>query len=257
MDPSDNTHTDRQASEDAAAAADLMLPLPLPERGRGRPKQGTAPFYFEPHHKQQKILELIQKASKKNASELERAFHVGSPSSGNAGKAWRSWASGRVLYGNLGSIVQKAEKKGWLPDKARELFAYFDDKLNTHMDHSRREERFLKAQHALFGVLEELREICEEEYEHHHAQGLGAVPPLSIRCGEDEESFTSHLLNWSEVEDMIQKLDEAVHLLGRLDMNLVSALRTDPQLGVPVYFGDKYKARPGEKLPPKPWDEQD
>lgn len=253
------SHADHDESQaiDATDIQAWLKPRPLPKRGRGRPKARElgAPLYYEHHHKQRRILQLIQDESDlKSASALEQAFGVGSRGDGNDGKAWRRWLSGKEWCPMLTYIVNEADKKGWLPPEARELHAYVSAKIAVQERSIERDERLLKAQHALLDAVQHFREVCEEVYTQYHEGEAGDIPPLAILTGTDAESFADFPLNWRAVDAIIRRAEEAIDEIGRLEMNLINDVRIDPETGRAFHFGDKYKVKPGEPLPRKPWE---
>src|SRR5690606_8263487 len=173
--------------------------LPAPARRPGRPPKGASGLRYEEHHKQQRILRAIEQASGMTASQLERELGAGSDSAGNAGKSWRSWVQGRQRCSNLAALVAKARKRGWVDEEAEALFRYIDAKKSAYDGISKRYAHFAQTQREMLDALQAFRRICEHE---HNARRSGLeVPPISIRCGQDEASYTSFPLNDEALED--------------------------------------------------------
>jgi len=221
-------------------SADVTLPASA--RGPGRPARVAAGLHYEEHHKQQRILQAIEQASGMTASQLEREFERGSEAAGNAGKSWRSWAQGKRLCNSLASIVARARKRGWVDEETEALFRYIDAKKSVYDDISKRHTHFAKAQREMLDALQAFRRICEQE--HNAWAASQEVPPLSIRCGQDEDSYTSFPLNGEEIEGMFAKAEAALHALARLELNLEADMGADPQTGKAFSLGLEYRRLP-------------
>ncbi|KAA0910805.1 hypothetical protein [Pusillimonas sp. ANT_WB101] len=94
---------------------------PHKTKRHGRPPSANNPNHASKVRRQKEILLEIQLQSGKTASQLERELCGGANyEDGNAGKKWRRWASG-TLCTSLGKIIEKAEKKGYFSERARQI----------------------------------------------------------------------------------------------------------------------------------------
>lgn len=217
---------------------------PTTGKPRGRIPNEAKPMRYEEHYRQMAVLRAIQKASDMGDSVLERALDIDVSDPTNAGRDWRDWKKGKRLCQSLDSIFEKADTRGWVDAKTREIYEYTKKKKEALEDIAARKKAFKSKRIALLEALNAFREACKEEYERADDPYLS---PVWFAIGDSEEDSMSFPLTWPEFEREFENVEHAMRLLKTLYLNIQYQPGTDPETGKYFFWGHEYLKPPQAK----------